>query len=322
MKKKVLITYQLPKEGLQILFEKYDVFYPEKEILTEKDLLQTIYEFDAVITVFGKPFPDSVMKSGKNLKIISNYGAGVDNINLPLAGEMGILVTNTPDVVTEPTAELTFGLMLSVMRRISENDRKLRMQPPLEWGIMKNLGNTLSGKMLGIIGMGKIGRSVARRALAFGMRICYHNRNKLDAAVEKELNTSLVSLDELLGNSDVISVHIPLTDKTRHLIGENEFNQMKNGAFVINTARGPVIDEIAMVKALETGKLGGAGLDVFENEPEISPELLQMDNVVLVPHIGTGTTETRINIGIVASQNIIDFFEGRTPEFVVNPIIY
>ncbi|GAH04755.1 unnamed protein product, partial [marine sediment metagenome] len=181
---KVLITYQLPKEGLQILFEKYDVFYPEKEILTEKDLLQIIHEFDAVITVFGKPFPDSVMKSGKNLKIISNYGGGVDNINLPLADEMGILVTNTPDVVTEPTAELTFGLMLSVMRRISENDRKLRMQPPLEWGIMKNLGNTLSGKMLGIIGMGKIGRSVARRALAFDMRICYNNRNKLDNVVE------------------------------------------------------------------------------------------------------------------------------------------
>jgi len=319
---KVLITYQLPKEGLQILFEKHDVFYPGKEILEEKDLLNIIHEFDAVITVFGNPFPDSVMKKGRNLKIISNYGAGVDNINLRLAGEMGILVTNTPDAVTEPTAELTFGLMLSVMRRISENDRKLRMQPPLEWGIMKNLGNTLSGKMLGIIGMGKIGRSVARRALTFGMRTCYFNRNKLDDIVEKEFNTSLVALDELLGNSDVVSIHTPLTDKTRHLIGETEFRQMKNGAFVINTARGPVIDEIAMVKALNSGKLGGAGLDVFENEPKINPELLQMDNVVLVPHIGTGTTETRINIGIVASQNIIDYFEGRFPEFVVNPIIY
>jgi glyoxylate reductase len=249
------------------------------------------------------------MKSGKNLKIISNYGAGVDNINLHLAGEMGILVTNTPDAVTEPTAELTIGLMLSVMRRISENDRKLRMQAPLEWGIMKNLGNTLSGKMLGIIGMGKIGRSVARRALTFGMRICYFNRNKLDDVVENEFKTSLVALDELLEISDVVSIHTPLTDKTRHLIGETEFKQMKNGAFVINTARGPVIDEIAMVKALDSGKLGGAGLDVFENEPKISPELLQMDNVVLVPHIGTSTTETRINIGIVASQNIIDFFE-------------
>jgi len=311
----------LPKEGLKILFEKYDVFYPEKEILTEKDLLKIIHEFDAVITVFGKPFPDSVMKSGKTLKIISNYGAGVDNINLHLAGEMGILVTNTPDAVTEPTAELTIGLMLSVMRRISENDRKLRMHAPLEWGIMKNLGNTLSGKMLGIIGMGKIGRSVARRALTFGMRICYFNRNKLDDVVENEFKTSLVALDELLEISDVVSIHTPLTDKTRHLIGETEFKQMKNGAFIINTARGPVIDEIAMVKALDSGKLGGAGLDVFENEPKISPELLQMDNVVLVPHIGTSTTETRINIGIVASQNIIDFFEGRSPEFVVNPII-
>jgi glyoxylate reductase len=318
---KVLITYQLPKEGLQILFEKYDVFYPEKEILTEKDMLQIIHEFDAVITVFGKPFPDSVIKSGKNLKIISNYGAGVDNINLPLAVEMGILVTNTPDAVTEPTAELTLGLMLSVMRRISENDRKLRIQPPLEWGIMKNLGNTLSGKMLGIIGMGKIGRSVAGRALAFGMQICYHNRNKLDASVEKELEATRISLAELLEISDVISVHTPLTPETKHLIGETEFNQMKNGAFLINTARGPVIDENAMVKALETGKLGGAGLDVFENEPEISQELLQMDNVVLVPHIGTGTTETRINIGIAASQNIVDFFEGKTPEFVVNPTV-
>jgi len=283
-------------------------------------MLQLIHEFDAVITVFGLPFPDSVMKSGKNLKIISNYGAGVDNINLDLADEMGIIVTNTPDTVTEPTAELTIGLMLSVMRRISENDRKLRMQPPLEWGIMKNLGNTLSGKMLGIIGMGKIGGSVARRALAFGMRICYFNRNKLDDVVEKEHKATWVPLLKLFEDSDIISVHTPLTDKTRHLIGENEFNQMKTGVFVINTARGPVIDEIAMVKALDSGKLGGAGLDVFENEPEISPELLRMDNVVLVPHIGTGTTETRINIGIVASQNIIDFFEGKSPEFIVNSI--
>jgi len=283
-------------------------------------LLQIIHEFDAVITVFGKPFPDSVMKNGKNLKIISNYGVGVDNINLRLAYEMGIIVTNTPDTVTEPTAELTFGLMLSVMRRISENDRKLRMHPPLEWGIMKNLGNTLSGKMLGIIGMGNIGRSVARRALAFGMRICYYNRNKLDSVVEKEYKATWVSLPKLLENSDIISVHTPLTDKTRHLIGENEFNQMKDGVFVINTARGPIIDEIAMIKALDSKKIGGAGLDVFENEPKISPELLQMDNVVLVPHIGTGTKETRINIGIVASQNIINFFEGRSPKFVVNSI--
>ena len=317
---KVLITYQLPKEGFQTLFEKHNVSYPEKEMLTEKDMLRVIHEFDAVITVFGKPFPDSVIKKGGKLKIISNYGAGVDNINLRLACEMGIIVTNTPGAVTEPTAELTLGLMLTVMRRISESDRKLRMQPPLEWGIMKNLGNTLSGKILGIIGMGKIGRSVARKALAFGMQIYYYNRKKLEDILEKELKATWVPFQKLLEVSDVVSVHTPLTTETRHLIGKNEFNQMKEGAFLINTARGPVIDENAMIRALDSGKLCGAGLDVFEYEPIISPELLQMDNVVLAPHIGTGTTETRINIGTVASQNIIDFFEGRSPEFIVNPI--
>lgn len=312
---KVLVTYKLPKEGLKLLFEKHDVTYPEKDILTVEEMLKIIHRFDAVVTVFGKPFPDSVMKRGVNLKIISNYGGGVDNINLELARKLRITVTNTPNAVTEPTAELAMGLMLSVMRGISLSDRKLRSQAGLEWGIMKNLGNTLSGKTLGIICMGKIGKAVAGRAISFGMKVYYHNRNKVDTDTEKQLNTSLLSLNNLLEISDVISIHTPLTDETKHLIGTKEFEIMKESVFIINTARGPVIDENALINALKNNEIKGAGLDVFENEPDISPGLLKLDNVVLAPHIGTGTYETRIEIGIVAAKNIIDYFDGKTPEF-------
>ncbi|GAG26872.1 unnamed protein product, partial [marine sediment metagenome] len=229
-----------------------------------------------------------------------------------------IVVTNTPDVVTEPTAEIAFGLILSLMRKISECNNKLRSEKDFQWGIMKNLGRTLNGKTLGIIGMGKIGRAVTHKAVAFGMKIIYYDLNPLSPELEKNLSVVYFSLTDLLKNSDVISIHTPLTDQTFHLLGKKEFEMMKPTAYLINTARGPVIDENILVEFLKTKKIAGAGLDVFENEPTISKDLLAMDQVVLTPHIGTGTIETRIEMAKAASRNIIDFFEGKIPKYVVN----
>jgi glyoxylate reductase len=319
MKKKILVTCQIPKEGLKELFEKFDVYYPEKEILTYNDLCELIPPYHGVLTVFTCNFPADVIEKAKNLRIISNYGAGVNNIELEYATEKGIVVTNTPDIVTESTAEITFGLMLSVMRRISECDRKIRKENGLKWGIMENLGYSLYGKKLGIIGMGKIGKATARRAIASGMNIFYYDRGRLPEELEKLYEAQYLSLNKLLEASDVLSIHCPLSQDTYHLIGREELIRMKPTSFLINAARGAIIDENALVEVLKQNKIAGAGLDVFENEPDVHPDLLQMDNVVLVPHIGTGTIETRINMGKSATRNIIDFFEGRQPKYIVNP---
>ena len=262
---------------------------------------------------------EEIMDAAPELKIISVYGAGYDNVDTKAATARGIVVTNIPDVVTDSTAEITLGLMLSVMRRISELDRRLRQDRGFRWSMMTYMGRDLFGKELGIIGMGRIGKAVAKRAAAFGMRISYYTRKRLDPVIEMELEASYKRMDELLQTADVISIHTPLTEETRHLIGYRELSMMKPGAYLINTSRGPVVDEKALVKCLSEGRIAGAGLDVFENEPKISPELLKMDNVVLTPHIGTDTVETRINMNREAARNIIDFFSGRQPFHVVNP---
>ncbi|MCK4663161.1 MAG: dihydrofolate reductase [Bacteroidales bacterium] len=318
MKKKILITYQIPKEGLTKLYDNYEVTYPDKTILSTEDMLEIISEYDAIITVFGKKLDNKVIEKGTKLRIISNYGVGYDNIDINYAKEKGIIVTNTPNPVTEPTAEVAIGLMLSLMRRIGECNNRLRTEKDFKWGIMENLGRTLSGKTLGIIGMGKIGKSTAIKAKVFGMNIIYNNRNRLSSEIEHELGVKFVKFNELLETADVISIHTPLSNETHHMLSEQEFSIMKPSVFIINTARGAVIDEKILIKYLQEGKIAGAGLDVFENEPNIPSELKKMNNVVIIPHIGTGTVETRIEIAQVASKNIIDYFEGKTSEFVVN----
>ena len=318
MKKKIIVSYQIPKEGLTDLFDRYEVLYPQATMFDNKELLEIIPDYHALITVFGKKLNDEIIEKANNLKIISNYGVGFENINLKTATRNKIVVTNTPDAVTEPTAEITMGLMISVMRRISDCDTRLRNEKDFKWGIMKNLGRILYGKTLGIIGMGKIGNAVAKRARAFGMDIIYFDHNPLNREPEKKYSAQYVSLNELLKISDVISVHTPLNEQTYHLLGKNEFELMKSSVFFINTSRGPVVDEKVLVNSLQNNKIAGAGLDVYENEPDISKKLLKMDNVVLSPHIGTGTIETRIDMAKSASKNIIDYFEGKIPEFIVN----
>ncbi len=322
MKKKILVMARVPRSGLTDLEDQFEIIYPESFRFNEGDLQKHIADADGILSVFTLPLKAEMLKLAMRLKIISNFGVGYNNIDLDFATSKGIAVCNTPDSVTEPTAEMAMGLMISLLRRICETDRKLRNPSGLKWGMMENLGSSLWGKTLGIIGMGRIGRALSRRAVASGMKVVYFNRTRLDTALELQNNVTWVPFDGLLQRSDVISLNCPLTEDTLHLIDVKQISQMKDGVYIINTSRGPVINEVALVRGLLNGKIGGAGLDVFEQEPVISPELLLMDNVVLTPHNATGTTDTRIMTAREASASIIRFFDGRRDIPIVNPAIW
>ena len=319
--KKILVTSALTGPGMDALKKAFQVTHPEKGGYTRDEVLSIIQDFDGILLT-GHRMDAEMISAAKNLKIISVYGAGYDNVDVDEASRNNRLVANAPESVTESTAELAFGLMVDVMRNISLNDRWLRNNPGSKWGMKMNQGQNLFGKTLGIIGLGRIGKAVARRALAFGMKVVYYNRTPLSQEMEEKLQVKYLPLDELLKTSDVVSLNTPLTPKTRHLIGERELNLMKESAYLINTARGEVVDEQTLIQHLEQGKLAGAGLDVFEREPYIPEALLKMDNVVLTPHIGTATHEVRLVMTIEASQNIIDFFQGKMPASTINPEVF
>lgn len=316
--KKILVSYQVPKEGLRELEQQFQIIYPAEKSFSYEETAEYIEDCDGLMAVNMK-VDQHLIDRAKKLQIIANYGAGYDNIDVGYAASKGVVVTNTPEAVTEATAEITFGLMLSLLRNITYCDRKLRHDPEFRWGmLLEHTGRSLYGKTLGIIGMGKIGRAVARRAVASKMHVVYHKRNPLFDAFEWEYSAHYVSLPDLLQTADIISVHTPLTDTTRHLIGSKELEMMKPSAFLINTARGAVIYEQALIAHLQAGKLAGAALDVFENEPSIPEELLQMENVVLTPHIGTETYEARLGMTYEAVHNLLAFFAGKTPPNVVS----
>jgi glyoxylate reductase len=322
MKFKVLVTRNIPREGLTELFSKCRVDYHDSnEAIPREELYERVKEIEGLLAV-GVKVNEDLLSHASNLKVISNYGVGYDNIDVAAATRRGIVVTNTPDVVTEATAELAFGLMLAVTRRIAEADRILRLKKPYRWGPMAMLGMELTGKTLGIVGFGRIGQAVARRAKAFGMKVKYFQRKPRSGSSDQKDECYFTPLEELLRESDVVSIHVPLTEETFHLIGEKELALMKKGAFLINTSRGPVLDEEALVKALESGHLGGAGLDVFEKEPRIHPRLMELENTVLTPHIGTSTIETRTEMAHLAAQNLLAALEGKRPLHVVNPEVY
>jgi glyoxylate reductase len=318
MAHKILVTHRIPVEGLKELEGDFEVKIPESKHFNREELAEMIPEYDALIPVFGFEIGRDLIEKGKNLKIIANFGAGYNNIDLQAATEQSIVVTNTPATVIEPTAELAFALLLSLVRRVAEFDRKIKHKEEIRWEVMANLGNTLEGKTLGIIGMGNIGKSMALKAKAFGMNILYHTRTPMDYTDEKAYSARYHKLEELLRKSDVVSLHTPLNEKTRHLMGDNEFMKMKKGAFVINTARGAVIHEKALIRYLRNGHIGGAGLDVYEFEPHISEELMEMTNVVLVPHIGTANYETRRAMAEEAANNIVKYYKGVRPPNQVN----
>jgi glyoxylate reductase len=251
--------------------------------------------------------------AGPQLKVVSNVAVGYDNINVPACTERGIVATNTPGVLTEATADIAFGLILMATRRLGEGERLIRAGQAWKWGMFFLLGSSLQGKTLGVVGMGGIGQATARRAKAFGMDIVYQSRSEIDPAIAAELGARRVDLDELLTVSDVISLHCPYGPATHHLIGAEQLSAMKSSTYLVNTARGPIVDEAALAAALREGVIAGAGLDVFEHEPQVHPELLDLENVTLVPHLGSATVETRTAMAVLAADNTLAVLRGEQP---------
>ena len=311
---KILVTYDMFREGFTELESKYEVTFPEGRDFTYEEVLEMIPEYDVLCSMFDFPVNKELIDRAPKLKMVANYAVGYNNIDVAYCLEKGITVANTPDPVTAPTANLALGLMLDVARRITECDRKLRREGlGMKVGVLENLGINVTGKTLGIIGMGRIGKALAKRANACGMEVLYHNRRQLYVEEETRLNVTYVSKEELLAQSDFVSLNAPYTPETYHIIGEAELKQMKPTAVLINTGRGPLVDEKALVQALKDGTIHGAGLDVFEFGDYPSPELLEMENVVLTPHIGTQTLETRIIMARTVCNTVIGFLEGDRP---------
>ena len=318
MNHQVLITKHIPDEGLLELKKCCHVYMPKngEESFPYKKILDMAPRLDAVIPINDAINAEFIEKAVK-LKIISNYGVGYDNVDINKATEKGIMVTNLPDIVTESTAELTVMIMLAVSRRLIEADRYVRYENDENWHPFLFNSNELYEKNLGIIGFGRIGNAVARRAIAFGMHVYYFDifqENKSDLMV------NFLPFHDILTQMDYITIHVPYMKNTHHLISTKEFNLMKKNSYLINAARGPIVDENALIKALIGKKIKGAALEVFENEPHVPKELSSLPNVVLTPHMGTNTIETNIKMAKEAANKIIQVFNGKTPTNIVNQI--
>lgn len=323
MKPKVLVTRAIQEKPLQLLQEYAEVtMNPENRVLRPEEIMAHLPGQVGLLAMGGDPITEQVLGAGKDLKIVANNAVGFNNIDLVAATRLKIAVTNTPDVLTDTTADLTFALILAVARRIVEADRYVRAGKWVGWTPELMLGQDVYGKTLGIIGLGRIGAAVAKRAQGFAMKVIYTDIRRLPPAVEAQHNLNFLPKRDLLQEADFVTLHVPLTPETRHLIGAPELRLMKNSAFLINASRGPVVDEQALVAALKLGIIAGAGLDVFEEEPKVHPQLLQMENVVVLPHIGSATRATREKMSLVAVNNILAVLRGEVPPHILNPEIY
>jgi glyoxylate reductase len=311
---KVVVTGKIPAGGLARLKAEHDVLaWESDEAISRTELLQMVAGADAIVSLLTEKIDAELLTAaGPQLKSVSNVAVGYNNIDVPACEEAGVLVTNTPGVLTEATADIAMALILMSTRRLGEGERVIRAQDPWQWGMFYMLGMGLQGRQLGIVGMGQIGIATARRAKAFGMNIAYTRRSPLEVDVAKDLDAKFMSMDELIESSDVISLHCPYSPATHHLISENQLARMKPTAYLINTARGPIVDEQALVDALKAGQIAGAGLDVFEHEPKVNPGLLELDNAVLIPHLGSATVETRAAMADIAATNALAILAGQT----------
>lgn len=316
---KVFVTRKLPGEGLKKLYTIADIeINSEDRVLTKKELVDRVRGKEGIVTMLTDNIDTQVLDSGTNLKVISNYAAGFDNINLEAATQRGIYVTNTPEVLTETVADLAWALILGIARRLVEADHFTRSGCWKGWEPSLLLGNDVFHKTLGIIGLGRIGSAVAQRARGFNMKILYYNRTRHES-LEKKLKLTYVSLETLLKEADYITIHVPLTPLTYHLIGEKELELIRPTTYLINTSRGSVIDEQALYKSLKNHTIAGAGLDVFETEPvNQNNPLMKLGNTLLLPHVGSGTIETRITMADLAIENLMCVLQGTMPQNLVN----
>lgn len=316
----ILVTGNLPASVLDTLKREFQVeCHAEDRPMSRSKLLHSIHDKVGLLSMITDDINGEFLDHAPKLIMIANMAVGYNNIDLEAATRRGILVSNTPGVLTEATADLAFSLILGTARRITEGDRMVREGQFRFWAPFHFLGREVSGKTLGIVGMGRIGKAVARRARGFQMPVLYFSRNPLEKTEEEELNARYVPLNTLLGESDFVSLHIPLSTNTRHFISEKEFARMKLTAFLINTSRGPVVDEKALLVALQNDVIAGAGIDVYENEPAITPGLEKLDQVLLLPHVGSATLETRTKMAAMAADNLLAGLRGEVPPNLINP---
>jgi len=315
----IYITSEIPEKGLEILKKEFKIKSNNSgKSLSKNELISEAKKADAILPLLSDEIDSKVMDELENLKVIANYAVGYNNIDVKAATKRNIIVTNTPDVLTETTADLTWGLLLAVARRIVETDKILRNGKFEGWAPKLLLGNEVNHKTLGIIGLGRIGKAVAKRAQGFNMKVLYNKRNRLDEKKEESLNVEYREFEKILKEADYISINTPLNESTYHLFSTKEFSLMKDDSILINTGRGPIINEKELVKALKNKEIGGAGLDVYENEPEVEEGLLKFENVVLTPHIGSSTYRARNKMAELAAKGAIAGYKRENVPNIVN----
>jgi len=317
---RIVVLGRIPGSGLEVLRQAGDVWaWDHDEHIPDDVRNEQLATADAAVTLLTNKVDDAFLDAAPNLRIVANVAVGFNNIDVAACARRGVVVSNTPGVLADATADLAMALILTVTRRLSEGERLIRSGEPWAWGMFMMLGTGIQGRQLGIIGMGGIGEALARRARAFGMQVVYHNRRPVAPEVAEHLDAQRLELDELLATSDVVSVNCPYNADTHHLIDAGALARMKSSAFLVNTARGPIVDEAALVDALRSGTIAGAALDVFENEPQVHPGLFDLDNAVLVPHLGSATNETRGAMAELAAKNVVEVLAGRPPVTPVAP---
>lgn len=319
---KVLVTREIPEAGLALLRDKCDLdIYQEDRAIPRQLLLEKIPRVEGLLCLLSESIDEELLSRAEQLKVVSNYAVGYDNIEVAAATRRGIVVTNTPGVLTEATADLTWALLLAAARRLGEGDRIMRQRKFEGWGPLYLLGQDITGKTLGILGAGRIGRAVVERSVGWKMQVLYFDNN-VNSELELKYSAKKVNLDFLVSNADFISIHLPASRETHHLVNERILKQMKKTAVLINTARGSIIDEKALVKALNEKWIAAAGLDVFENEPTMTEGLSRLENVVLAPHIGSATIQARDDMAKIAAANLLAVLEGKQPPYPVNPEVF
>ncbi|MEM9038457.1 MAG: D-glycerate dehydrogenase [Actinomycetota bacterium] len=318
---RVAVLQRIPEVGIRRLRDAgLHVDASEREApLDASERAAVLADATAAVTLLTDRVDDAFLDEAPHLRIVANVAVGFDNVDVAACAARGVVVTNTPGVLTDATADLTLALLLAVTRRVGEGERLIRSGAPWSWGMFMMLGRGLRDRRLGIVGMGAIGTAVAERARAFGMRVAYHNRSAVDAEVADRLGAERLDLDELFATSDVVSLHCPHTPETHHLVDARRLASMRDDAYLVNTARGPVVDEAALVAALDGGQIAGAALDVYENEPEVHPGLVDRDDVVLLPHLGSATIETRDAMSDLAARNVVAVLAGERPITPVAP---